>query len=140
MSVFLCLLQLHSIYWEPIWLLTYVLRPEKKLSMSGLYNNNHNFSPSRAASPQIRTSNPDVDRYIWLLSFLCLILCCWIPHSFLVIWIEFTMRIVIAICVFWNMLVISTCQNCWLNIKRLVHSCKFFPFVALSWIKVTPFF
>ncbi|XP_009614149.1 KH domain-containing protein At3g08620 [Nicotiana tabacum] len=29
--------------------------------MSGLYNNNHNFSPSRAASPQIRTSNPDVD-------------------------------------------------------------------------------
>lgn len=34
-------------------------REREKKAMSGLYN--HNFSPARAASPQIRSTN-DVDR------------------------------------------------------------------------------
>ena len=41
---------------------------QAKKSMSGLYN--PNFSPARAASPQIR-STPDVDRYATLVISFC---------------------------------------------------------------------
>lgn len=90
--------------------------------MSGLYNSN--FSPARAASPQITSTNPDVDRYmrIYLSSF--------------IIYMQLT--VFGCFIYFYLYLVISTCRSCWRSITSLGLLCKFFPFPRDSWIKVLP--
>lgn len=101
--------------------------------MSSLYPQNLNFSPARnIPSPHLR-ANPDAERYSHLFVSLSLI--------YLSVVCLFFFVVVDFLFLFWwcGLAAASIWRRCWRRGRSSGRSCKCFPFVAASWIKVGPF-